>query len=88
MDDIKTKNRREDIRKRLNKIFRRVFSDDSIEIHDKMTAGDVEEWDSLSHIVLVVAVEKEFGMRLNAAEVGRLENVGAMLNILEKRATK
>jgi acyl carrier protein len=70
----------------LNEVFREVFDDDSIEIFDGMTAHDIEEWDSLMHISLVVAVERAFGVRLNAAEVGKLENVGAMIALLEKRA--
>ena len=80
--------RRSGIRKRLQGVFREVFNDDGIDIFDEMTAKDIDEWDSLMHIVLVVAVEKEFGLRLNAAEVGNLENVGAMLTILEARATR
>jgi acyl carrier protein len=84
----KTENRRDVIKQRLNEIFREVFEDDTINIFDEMTAKDIDEWDSLTHIILVVAVEKEFGIRLNAAEVGKLENVGGMLNILSERATK
>ena len=80
--------KKSEMRKRLNGVFREIFNDDGIEIFDGMTSKDIDEWDSLMHIVLVVAVEKEFGLRLNAAEVGSLENVGAMLAILEARATK
>lgn len=65
-------------------MFREVFDDDSIEIFDEMTAKDIPEWDSLMHIILVVAVEKEFIVRLNAAQVGQLKNVGEMLDLLEK----
>ncbi len=80
--------RRESIKRRLNEIFQDVFEDDRIEISDETTAKDIDEWDSLTHVILVVAIEKEFGLRLNAAEVGKIENVGAMIDILEKRATK
>ena len=79
---------RDTLRQRLNKVFQEVFDDESIQITDAMTANDIEEWDSLMHITLVVATEKEFGLRLNAAEVGKLENVGAMLTIIEERTTK
>ena len=67
-------NTRETIRERLNRIFQEVFDDDEIEITDQMTADDIEEWDSLMHIALVVAAENEFDMRLNAADIGKLEN--------------
>ena len=81
-------NNRDELKRRLNEVFRETFDDDSLEIYGEMTARDVEEWDSLMHITLVVATEKEFGLQLNAAEVGQLKNVGEMLDILEQRATK
>lgn len=76
-----------DIKKRLERIFREVFDDDEIEIFDDMTASDVEGWDSLSHITLVVHIEKEFGVKLIASEIGKLDTVGALLRLLEQRAT-
>jgi acyl carrier protein len=79
---------RNTIYSRLTEVFHDVFDDDEIELSDQTTADDIEEWDSLMHITLVVAVEKEFGLELNAAEVGKLENVGAMLNILCERSTR
>jgi len=79
--------KREQIRKRLTVIFREVFDDDDLEVFDGMTAEDIEEWDSLMHITLVMAIEKEFDIRLNAGEVGKLENVGAMMDILMARTT-
>lgn len=79
---------RDVIKKRLNNVFQEVFQDEIIEIFDEMSANDIEEWDSLRHIILVLAIEKEFGLQLNAAELGQLKNVGEMLDILEKRATR
>jgi acyl carrier protein len=79
---------REELKQRLNEVFRETFDDESLEIYEEMTAQDVQEWDSLMHITLVVATEKEFGLQLNAAEVGQLKNVGEMLDILQERATK
>jgi len=76
------------VRERLNQVFQDVFDDDSIEIFDEMTAADLDEWDSLSHITLVLAVEKEFGLRLSAAQVGNLKNVGEMIGLLAQRATR
>jgi acyl carrier protein len=71
---------------RLNTVFCEVFDDDTIEIFDAMTAEDLDEWDSLSHITLVLAVEREFKIKLKAAEVGSLENVGEMIKLLRERA--
>jgi acyl carrier protein len=73
---------------RLNGVFRDVFEDDRIEIVERTSANEIPEWDSLMHVVLVVAMSKEFGVKLSAAEVGRLQNVGEMLPLLEERATR
>ena len=79
--------RREEIRKRLNSVFQDVFDDETMQINEETTADDIEEWDSLLHITLVLSVEKEFGVELNAAEVGKLSNVGSMIDLLVARAT-
>ena len=79
---------RENLKGRLNTVFQEVFEDEAIEIYDDMTAQDIEEWDSLMHITLVIATEKEFGLMLNAVEVGGFENVGVMLDLLEEKATR
>lgn len=77
---------RDTAHQRLQQVFRNVFDNDDIVLTDATTAKDIPEWDSLMHISLVVAVEKEFKVRLNAAEVGKLSNVGAMITLLCERA--
>jgi acyl carrier protein len=76
---------KEALTQRLNEVFQDVFDDDAIRIFPEMTARDIDEWDSLKHITLVLAVEKAFSVRLKAAEVGSLENVGQMIDLLQKR---
>lgn len=73
---------------RLTEIFHEIFEDESIVLRNDMTAQDIEEWDSLTHIRLCLSIEKEFGMLLNASEVGNLANVGQMIEMLMDRATK
>ena len=73
---------------RLTDIFIEVFDDESIVLRYDMTAQDIEEWDSLTHITLVLSIEKEFGILLKASEVGSLANVGQMIDLLMDRATK
>lgn len=68
----------------LQEIARRVFENKDIALSRKTTAADVSEWDSVSHITLVLAVESEFGMRFGVAEIGSLENVGAFVDLIEK----
>lgn len=65
-----------DIYGKLTEIFRDVFDDDSLRVTPELTAADVDEWDSLNHIRLVLSVERAFGLRFSAAQVGRLKNVG------------
>jgi acyl carrier protein len=67
-----------DIHSRLTDIFRYILDDETIVLRPEMTADDVDSWDSLSHINLVVAVEKEFRIRFTVAEVSGLKNVGEM----------
>ncbi len=74
-----------EIRTRVNDIFKDVFDDQSIEIFDAMTADDVEEWDSLNHINLIVAVEKTFKVRFTSKEVSNLANVGEFLALIARK---
>jgi acyl carrier protein len=77
---------RTEVMRRLTGVFHETFDDPGLELRDSMTAADVDEWDSLQHIVLVLAVEREFRIRLNPAEVGKLENVGRMIDLLQVKA--
>ena len=74
-----------EVRRRLTEIFREIFDDESLEIHDAMTAADVDEWDSLNHINLIISVERSFGVRFTTTEVGNLANVGEFVALLLKK---
>ncbi|MDD5952979.1 MAG: acyl carrier protein [Oscillospiraceae bacterium] len=73
---------------RLNKVFRDVFDDDTIRVTPNTTADDIEDWDSLEHITLISAVEKEFGMKFKMGEISSMKNVGEMANIVAARAKR
>lgn len=77
-----------EIYERLNKVFQDVFDDESITVNEKTTSADIEEWDSLEHINLVIAIETEFGMKFTLGETTSMKNVGEMVTIIAKRATK
>ncbi|MDR0823127.1 MAG: acyl carrier protein [Endomicrobium sp.] len=76
---------REELYERLNNVFRDVFDDSSITINDKTTAADIEKWDSLEHINLIVTMQKEFGMKFKMGEVRTMKNVGEMADIIIAR---
>jgi acyl carrier protein len=67
---------------RLKEIMRDVFDDDDIQPTEAMTAEDVEGWDSLSHIRLIVSIEKQFKIKFTNAEVEKLRNVGDLLRAI------
>lgn len=69
----------------LNEVFRDVFDDESIEVSAETTAEDIEDWDSLEHINLVVAVEKRFDVKFSMGEVTGMKNVGEMVGIILER---
>jgi acyl carrier protein len=72
----------EEIKNSLTEIFKDVFDDESIALTSETTADDIDEWDSLSQITLLVAIEKEFKITLTFVEVQNLKNVGDMLDLI------
>ena len=64
-------------------IFRDVFDDDTLVIEDSTNSSDIEDWDSLEHIALIVSMEKEFDLKFDLQEVNKLANVGEMVDLIE-----
>lgn len=62
----------------MTRIFREVLNNPTVELKNETTAADIEEWDSLNHIELVVALEKHFKIKFNFAELQKFKNVGEM----------
>ena len=62
-----------------------MFDDEDIVVNETTTADDIEDWDSLEHINLIVAVERHFGMKFSMGEVTGMKNVGAMADIIAER---
>ncbi len=71
---------------KLTTVFRDVFDEDDLVLTPAMTADDVDGWDSLSHIRLVLAVSKAFGVKFSASEVGSLKNVGEFAALIRTKA--
>jgi acyl carrier protein len=77
---------RQDIHEKLTGIFRDIFEDDQLQLADETTAEDVEGWDSLTHVNLLVAVEKGFGIRMSTREIKSMRNVGDFINLIQQKS--
>ena len=73
---------REEVFERVTDIFRDVFDDGELVISDSTNSEDIEDWDSLEHIQLIVGMEKEFKVKFDIKTVNSLENVGQMVDLI------
>ena len=70
---------------KLTEIFRSVFDDDKLDVKPSLSARDLNGWDSLRNIRLMLAIEKSFRVRFTASEIGKLESVGDLAILLESK---
>lgn len=75
----------EQIMSEMQAIFRDIFDDDEIELKRETNANSIEDWDSLSHIRLIAAIEKHFNIKFNFRELQDLDNVGDMIDLIAKK---
>lgn len=75
------------LRSRVTNTFRNVFGEPDLAIRDDMTAEDVEQWDSLTHINLIVALEREFRVKFTTGEVSKLKNVGDLIQLIQAKTS-
>jgi len=72
---------------KLNDVFRMVFDDETLSVSETTTANDVDGWDSLTHINLIMAVEALFRIQFSSKDLGSLRNVGDLLGIIESKGS-
>lgn len=72
---------------RLTEIMRDIFDDDELVAHPELTADKVREWDSLTHLRLMLTVQKSFGVKFSAGEIGRLKNVGELAELIRAKTS-
>ena len=72
----------EEIMESVTKVFKDVFANDAIVLRPEMTANDIEGWDSIHHLMIIVGVEKRFGIRLRTREVDGLKCVGDIIRLV------
>ncbi len=74
-----------DILSEINEIFIDTLDNEDIVIKEETQASDIEEWDSLTHIMLVVAVEKHFKIKFTSSEIQSWNNVGEMVKCIQSK---
>ena len=77
-----------DTLEKLQNVFRTVFDDDTLMIARETTAQDVEAWDSVQHVTLMLEAESAFGIRFTTSEMAYLKNVGDWVDLIEKKLRK
>jgi acyl carrier protein len=70
---------------RLAEVFQEVFDEDTIKVTPELSAKDVDGWDSITHIRLMLTVEKSFKIKFSAPEIGKLENVSDLVTLIKAR---
>ena len=76
---------RNEILKRVEEIFREELEQEDLVLSDETTADDVDGWDSLSHVQLVAAMEEVFGIEFKSREILSWDNVGDLIDSIEKK---
>jgi len=73
------------ITEKLTQVFREVFDDETLVVTDEMTADDVDAWDSLSHVNLMIAIEIAYGIEFKQNEIQNFGNVGELRQSIEEK---
>ena len=85
--EIARKANKKNIKEKLQSVFVDVFDDEDLRISNSTNSDDIEEWDSLNHIALVLSIEKCFNIRFITGEVLSLKDVGEMIQLLEEKTS-
>ena len=72
----------EEIREKVTQVVRDVLDDDTIVLRSEMKANEVDGWDSLAHITIVVAVEREFKIKFSLLELKNLKTIGGLFDLV------
>jgi len=70
---------------KLTNIFRKVFNNDSLILTNELTANDVDNWDSLSHMLLITEIESSFSIKFKLKDLNKMRNVGDMIDIISSK---
>jgi acyl carrier protein len=70
---------------KLTDVFRKVFGNGNLVLKDDLTANDVENWDSLSHMLLIAEIENSFQIKFKLKELNKMRNVGDMIELINQK---
>lgn len=73
------------VRDKLQEIFRRIVGDETIELSDEMTVGDIGGWDSIMYIDLILRIEKTFKIKFTIQEIVREKKMGGFISMIEEK---
>ncbi len=73
---------RSEVFNKLTEIFRSVFNSKNLQINEELTANDIDNWDSLTHMLLISEVEKKFSIKFRLKELNKMRNVGDLLDMI------
>jgi acyl carrier protein len=73
---------KKDITDKLTLIFKKIFNHQSLVLTDELTANDVDNWDSLTHMLLISEIEEAFSIKFKLKELNKMKNVGEMIDII------
>jgi len=76
---------RTDVFNKVQEVFREVLEDEELIIKEDYNSEDIDDWDSLTHIMLVVEIEKTFNMRFLSSEISNWKDIGAMITAIESK---
>ena len=76
---------RKEITDQLTKIFRKILNEDSLMLTNDLTANDVDNWDSLTHMLLITEIEEEFSIKFKLRELNKMKNVGILMDIIQTK---
>lgn len=75
----------EEIIKKLNSIFRNVLNDDQINLKINTSNNELEKWDSLNHILLILEIEKKFSIKITAGEIAELNSISLICDMINEK---
>ncbi|TPN89134.1 acyl carrier protein [Aquimarina algicola] len=73
------------IKEKISEILTAILEHTNFELHDELTAKDVDGWDSLSHMMIITKIEEEFGIRFKLRDLNKLKNMGSLITLIQSK---